>query len=269
MPDCAWWDVPCLIAQTAVQTGIYGAARERVVSAPEVATKTAVDAAAAALGVQQPAGQVYEAPAGAPASAPGVTPQPATGTMVCRTQSERSGGSAYWRDVQRKLCTAGYDPGRIDGRVGTNTRSAIRQLQSRLGITQSGQVDRATAIALNCNPESTTSTGGGGAAPATDGGEGPETPSGITQYVDFSSPVFWGGLAVVLGLGIAGFMWLRRRQHAAFMARPLGPEAQLPAHMTGTPDAASATAANRRGRRKRGSSRRAGSRRRKASSRSR
>ena len=43
-------------------------------------------------------------------------------------------------EVQRNLVTLGYNPGTPDGRLGRNTREAIRQFQRDNGLAVDGQV---------------------------------------------------------------------------------------------------------------------------------
>ena len=59
-------------------------------------------------------------------------------------------------DQQRKIQTAqlllaelGYDPGRSDGTLGSKTRAAIIQFQTRAGITPDGQVSDDLLIRLS------------------------------------------------------------------------------------------------------------------------
>ncbi len=59
-----------------------------------------------------------------------------------------SRGSAV-QQLQAKLKTAGFDPGPIDGIFGSGTRSAVRQYQSRQGLSVDGVVGPATWSALN------------------------------------------------------------------------------------------------------------------------
>ena len=44
------------------------------------------------------------------------------------------------RTVQHSLTSLGYDPGRIDGRVGDDTERAIRQFETASGLTPTGRV---------------------------------------------------------------------------------------------------------------------------------
>lgn len=66
------------------------------------------------------------------------------------------------REVQRALAAQGYNPGRADGRMGRNTRNAIRAYQRRLGQQPSGRIDQALLSSLFGQP------GGGDANPRND-----------------------------------------------------------------------------------------------------
>jgi peptidoglycan hydrolase-like protein with peptidoglycan-binding domain len=44
------------------------------------------------------------------------------------------------RTVQHSLTTLGYEPGRIDGRIGDDTERAIRAFESALNVQQTGRV---------------------------------------------------------------------------------------------------------------------------------
>jgi hypothetical protein len=48
------------------------------------------------------------------------------------------------RDAQIALRDAGYDPGRIDGVMGSRTRAALREFQASQGLPQTGRLDETT-----------------------------------------------------------------------------------------------------------------------------
>lgn len=52
------------------------------------------------------------------------------------------------REVQQALVDKGYDPGPVDGIMGTRTRTAIREFQSDKGIPATGRLDEETQRAL-------------------------------------------------------------------------------------------------------------------------
>jgi peptidoglycan hydrolase-like protein with peptidoglycan-binding domain len=53
------------------------------------------------------------------------------------------------RSLQDKLRSAGFDPGRSDGKFGPNTERALRDFQSARGLTVDGLAGRRTLAALN------------------------------------------------------------------------------------------------------------------------
>jgi hypothetical protein len=53
-------------------------------------------------------------------------------------------GRTWVRDAQRQLAALHCDPGPVDGRVGSHTRSAVVRLQSRHGLRVDGHLTRAT-----------------------------------------------------------------------------------------------------------------------------
>ena len=52
------------------------------------------------------------------------------------------------RQVQTALKNAGYDPGRIDGRMGKQTRDAVKSFQKANGLTVDGYVGKKTWLVL-------------------------------------------------------------------------------------------------------------------------
>lgn len=69
-----------------------------------------------------------------------------TPTRSARSSSGKSGGKAIAvsgvnpRDVQKALNHAGFNPGKVDGKVGPNTVRAIKQFQSAEGLKADGVV---------------------------------------------------------------------------------------------------------------------------------
>ena len=43
-----------------------------------------------------------------------------------------------WRDLQRALANTGYSPGKIDGKRGPATMSAVRAYENSVGLAQGG-----------------------------------------------------------------------------------------------------------------------------------
>lgn len=113
-----------------------------------------------------------------------------------------AGGTSYWRTVQTALCALGYDPGVIDGRVGTNTRGAIRRYQASAGLPQTGRIDSATASRLGTTVEPR-QTGGGSGTPGEDdeeNGNGEEG-SSLSRFFRINNPLLWLSIAGIILLG--------------------------------------------------------------------
>jgi peptidoglycan hydrolase-like protein with peptidoglycan-binding domain len=55
---------------------------------------------------------------------------------------------SYTRAVQEALAAQGYDPGPVDGAIGPQTRTAIRDYQARNGLPADGEVSRALLASL-------------------------------------------------------------------------------------------------------------------------
>lgn len=53
-----------------------------------------------------------------------------------------------WRDIQRELAKRGFNPGRIDGIPGRNTRKAVEAFQRKMGLEVDGIVGSRTLGAL-------------------------------------------------------------------------------------------------------------------------
>lgn len=58
--------------------------------------------------------------------------------------------------IQHALKNFGYDPGVTDGRLGKNTRKAIREFQIAKGISPTGKIDSRTYFELSENPRTET-----------------------------------------------------------------------------------------------------------------
>jgi peptidoglycan hydrolase-like protein with peptidoglycan-binding domain len=53
------------------------------------------------------------------------------------------------RDIQTALKNAGYDPGKIDGRMGKQTRDAVKAFQKSNNLTVNGKVNKKTWALLS------------------------------------------------------------------------------------------------------------------------
>lgn len=53
------------------------------------------------------------------------------------------------RDIQTALKNAGYDPGKIDGRMGKQTRDAVKAFQKANNLTVNGKVNKKTWALLS------------------------------------------------------------------------------------------------------------------------
>lgn len=78
---------------------------------------------------------------------------PATGYLGDRTWAElmkieRGAGPFVPERLQRGLRRAGFDPGPIDGQVGSSTRSALYRFQVSKGLDATGRLDPKTWVAL-------------------------------------------------------------------------------------------------------------------------
>ena len=69
--------------------------------------------------------------------------------------------------VQQALTARGFDPGKVDGAMGSRTRSALREFQSSVGLPATGEIDAATIAALGLEPPGTGPTPPSVASPPT------------------------------------------------------------------------------------------------------
>lgn len=66
------------------------------------------------------------------------------------------------REAQEALKSQGHDPGPIDGVLGSQTRQALREFQSKNGLKQTGNLDAETKQKLNIDGSSSGSSSGKG-----------------------------------------------------------------------------------------------------------
>lgn len=96
---------------------------------------------------QSPSGRSGGAVSG---SRSGQSDMPASGTG---SSMGRSGQAGQWstadvKEAQEALKSAGHDPGPIDGKMGPQTRQAIKAFQSSQGLKETGTLDKETAEKL-------------------------------------------------------------------------------------------------------------------------
>lgn len=77
----------------------------------------------------------------------GVMQQRASGGQS--TSSSGDGGGGDVEEAQRLLTALGYDPGPIDGAMGSRTRAALSAFQNAVGIVATGQINPETLSALH------------------------------------------------------------------------------------------------------------------------
>jgi len=70
--------------------------------------------------------------------------QPSTSAARIPARPSTVSAQPSTRDIQRVLRNAGFDPGPIDGKLGSRTRQAIREFQSVNGLQVDGIVGRRT-----------------------------------------------------------------------------------------------------------------------------
>jgi len=59
-----------------------------------------------------------------------------------------SSGGETVRQAQQQLKMAGFDPGPVDGHMGSKTRAALRDYQAAHSLPKTGKLDRATQKSL-------------------------------------------------------------------------------------------------------------------------
>ena len=67
---------------------------------------------------------------------------------VLTGQYKTHGSTNYIKQIQTALKNAGYDPGIIDGKLGSKTRKAIRYFQKAGGLDINGKIDKKTWLKL-------------------------------------------------------------------------------------------------------------------------
>ena len=67
--------------------------------------------------------------------------------------------------VQEALTERGFEPGKIDGAMGSRTRNALREFQRSVGLPPTGEIEAATIAALGLEPPDSGETPPAGASP--------------------------------------------------------------------------------------------------------
>jgi peptidoglycan hydrolase-like protein with peptidoglycan-binding domain len=71
----------------------------------------------------------------------------------------RMGNGQDVRAAQEALKDKGFDPGKIDGRMGPRTQAAISEFQRSAGLRETGRFDQATRSQLGIGSSGTSPTG--------------------------------------------------------------------------------------------------------------
>ena len=77
-----------------------------------------------------------------------VNPEQAGGVRRSQGPGSLIPETSIIRQVQWQLREAGFEPGQVDGKLGTQTRLALRQYQTQKGLPPTGELDNATSRAL-------------------------------------------------------------------------------------------------------------------------
>ena len=81
---------------------------------------------------------------------------------------EKAEAAVDVRGAQQALRAKGFDPGPVDGRMGPRTSAAVRDFQSKEGLSATGQLDSDTRGRLMAAASSTTDSNVPAASPATE-----------------------------------------------------------------------------------------------------
>jgi peptidoglycan hydrolase-like protein with peptidoglycan-binding domain len=127
------------------------------------------------------------------------------GTRTARASRPAASPSRSVRDAQRALAQNGYNPGPVDGVIGTQTVQALRAYQRSNNIPESGQLDTRTRQALlsGSGRGGGTMTGTGTTATPAAGGRGATTGSGVGNPGNAATPGA-GGPGMTTGSGAGG-----------------------------------------------------------------
>jgi peptidoglycan hydrolase-like protein with peptidoglycan-binding domain len=76
------------------------------------------------------------------------------------TRGSMAGKSEQVKAVQQALKDKGHDPGAVDGKMGPKTQAALRDFQSKEGLTASGRLDADTMAKLGVQAKAGAAAGG-------------------------------------------------------------------------------------------------------------
>jgi peptidoglycan hydrolase-like protein with peptidoglycan-binding domain len=99
------------------------------------------------------------------------SPSSSTSSSPSSQQNDSNASSAQsqnaqtMREVQQALKQKGFDVGAIDGQMGPETQSALRDFQQSQGLPQSGNLDSQTLSALGVSAQGATSPGSSAQSP--------------------------------------------------------------------------------------------------------
>ena len=100
----------------------------------------------------------------------GSTPQASSESMSSQSSPQASTqDSETVKKVQSALAQQGYDPGPVDGQLGSRTKSALKQAQKDKGIEATGQIDEQTIAALGANESGGSSMSNSGSSDSSTG----------------------------------------------------------------------------------------------------
>lgn len=86
--------------------------------------------------------------AAAPAPSSPATTQMAQAATAAAPAKAKPRAARWVKEAQTQLKAAGYDPGKIDGTIGKQTRAAVKAFQTAKGLKVTGRLDTATRKAL-------------------------------------------------------------------------------------------------------------------------
>ena len=91
-----------------------------------------------------------------------VSPSAQSSEQSMQQSAQSSEDSETVKQVQSALANQGYDPGSIDGQLSSQTQDALKQAQHDNGLSETGQIDDNTLIALGVGePDQMGQTWGG------------------------------------------------------------------------------------------------------------